>query len=214
MPKFQTQQETWDGNTVNPGTWINGFNTGQVAISGGQMVITLTAGLTNYCGYDSSPNATLVDSSFSSRLVSAGNQSLASLEAYPIQLIKDTNNYVSFMISGNVVAAVKKIAGTRSNVATVTYDSVAMQYYRIREENGTVYWDYGPDGVKWTNLASIAVSNLFAITSLYMEPTAGTWQIEASTSTVIMDNFNYIPSNKPGNLLANVKVGNGMGKAG
>lgn len=214
MPKLHTLQETWDGQYQNAGSWVGQFNTGQITYTNGRLNIALPSGSTQYHGFDSAPDSTLVDSSYTTRIIDAGNQSLVSVECYPIELVKDTNNIVYFLISGGTLYAVKKVAGTSTNIVTATYDVNVHVWFRIREENNAVYWETSRDGITWTQFASETVANLFAITLLRMEAVAGTWQAEASSTQVIMDNFNYIPTNKPGNMLPNVRVGNGMGRAG
>jgi len=214
MPKLHTLQETWDGQYQNPGSWVGQFNIGQITYTNGQLNIALPSGSNQYHGFDSAPDSSLVDSSYTTRVIDAGNQSLISVECYPVQLVKDTNNTIYFLISGGTIYAVKKVAGTSTNIATATYTSNVHVWFRIREENNVVYWETSRDGITWTQFTSETVANLFAITLLRMEAVAGTWQAEASSTQVIYDNFNYIPTNKPGNLPPNVKVGNGMGRSG
>ena len=46
---------------------------------------------------------------------------------------------------------------------SLTYSSATHAYWRIREANGTVYWDTSPDGASWTNAATAAASALGTI---------------------------------------------------
>ncbi len=214
MPKLHTLQETWDGQYQNAGSWVGQFNITQITYANGQLNIALPSGSALYHGFDSAPDSSLVDSSYTTRVIDAGNQSLVSVECYPVQLVKDSSNTIYFLISGGTVYAVKKVANASTNIATVTYDSTVHIWFRIREQNNVVYWETSRDGITWTQFASETVANLFAITLLRMEAVAGTWQAETSSTQCIYDNFNYIPTNKPGNILPNVRVGNGMGRAG
>lgn len=210
MAKLQTFQETWDGGIIHP-QWVGGFNTGTMSIVNGQLVISMPSGNTLYRGFDS-PNFSLIDSYFSSRLVDAGNQALISLEVYPVQLVQNSSNTVWFMVNAGNVYIYKKVANAVTQITSVSYNALTHNYFRIRESNGICYWETSPDGITWNTLYSEA--NPITMTSVYHEVAVGTWQAEATSTIVIMDDFNYVRTNKPGNLLPNVRVGNGMGRSG
>lgn len=72
----------------------------------------------------------------------------------------------------------------------------ANYYFRIREESGTLYWDYSADGVNWTNHASTTTPfhMTAALTSVFLIGNEG---IPASASHAYGDNFNVLPSAPP-----------------
>ena len=108
MPKAQTFQETWNGGAVHA-QWINGFNTSTIFVVSGNLEVGMPSGTTLYRGYQS-PNFSLIDSYFSTHLINAGNQSLTSLEAYPVQLKIDSNNMIWLVVASNNVYVYKRVA--------------------------------------------------------------------------------------------------------
>jgi hypothetical protein len=46
------------------------------------------------------------------------------------------------------------LAGVETDVYSEPYDATAHRWCRIREDQGTVYWEASPDGVNWTFLGS------------------------------------------------------------
>lgn len=180
--------DNFNDNTTDTSKWT-AFNA--PSETGGTLQITSTlAGI--YRGYTSGAY-TLKNSETSMELVDAGNQALASWEVYPVQVLKfnsgSTNN-TSWYVSGGNIQVFIKVAGVRSSIFTATYSNATYRFLRIRESGGTVFYDSSPDSVTWTNRASIAVTSLWDINEVYVEPTAGNWQTEASTTTAILDNFN------------------------
>lgn len=163
-----------------------------------QMTTNLLCELTSTLGagyYTLSSVATydLTGSYAFTQLVDAGNQSIPSLEVYPVHLSAGANA-VSVMISGNVVFAKKKLAGVTTTVgSSVAYNSTTMKWFRIKEVSGTTSWQYAADPTStWTDIATLA--NPITITALNGEIIIGTWQTEGSTSTIKVDNFNCLPN--------------------
>jgi len=108
-----------------------------------------------------------------------------------MELSYANNNFQNQIVithnNGNLLAR-KRINGSYTTVATVTYNSSTMSWWRIREESGITYWDYSGDNQTWTNFANqanpIEVINLIAGLACY----------ENSSATTIVpanfDNFN------------------------
>jgi hypothetical protein len=65
-------------------------------------------------------------------------------------------------------------------------------WFRIRESSGTVYFDYGTDGLNWTNIHSRATEAGFSLDAVYVGWTAGTGSV--LTDEVLWDNVNLPPS--------------------
>lgn len=64
---------------------------------------------------------------------------------------------------GFVLRAIRTVAGVRTVLATVQPDRQAARFLRLRQNAGTVRWDYSPDGFTWTTAASwVSTLNLTA----------------------------------------------------
>lgn len=190
MALFSTLQDNFDDNSINGTLWYT-YGLGVSEASGTSRFATQTTA--QYSGWGSNSAYDLTGSYVEIEFVDAGSRSITSLEIQPIQLIKDANNTIDFFLgSGTTILARKKVAGVRTTVASETYSSTDHRFLRIRESGGTIYWDKAATGGAWVNIGSVA--NPFAITSLTSEYVVGTYSNEASTTTVIFDNFNIVRS--------------------
>lgn len=186
--KAQNHYDNFNGAVLNAAVWPSSYGT--VGFASGGLQYTIASGGANYHGV-TGPTVDLTSSFAMIELVSAGNQALVTLEVFPLQFIYDANNTMTFFINQNVLSVRKTIAGSGSQVGSTTpYSSTTHRFFRIRESNNVVYFDHSPDSRAWTNFQSETVANLFAVTSLVMEPSAGVWSSEASGTTVLLDNYN------------------------
>ena len=191
FPLMSTLKDDFEFGGNDTGKWNTWGSISATATT--NLVAELTSTLAaNYGGYLSNQKYNLTSSYAFAQLVDAGNQSITSLEVYPIELTTGSDA-LSIMINSNTVYARKKISGSYTTVgSTVAYNSTTMKWFRISESGGTTTWAYATDPTStWTTIATLA--NPIAITSLTGGITIGTWQAEGSTSTVKVDNFNCLP---------------------
>lgn len=190
MALTQTLQDNFNDNVRDASKWTS-FGT-LVAETNGELQLTTQLG-GGYKGYTSLATFDLTGSYFSVEVINAGNQALNSLEVALFGM-KDSNNNVFWLISGNLIMAYKKVGGTVTQLATAAYLPAAHKFFRIRELSGTTFWEYSSDGLTWTALHSAA--NPFVITALFLELSTGTWNTEAAVTTAVFDNFNLVTDNK------------------
>ncbi len=187
MALTQTLIDNFNDNTTDLTKWTT---FGTIAETGRQVQFTGNSGSANYSGYTSVVTTYDFTGSFVyCQLINAGNQALVTWQAIPTQVFKDASNSLVWYISGNKIVAQKQIAGSFTDVRNdVAYDSSVHKYFKVRESGGTIFWDFSTDNVTYTNYTSLA--NPFAITSCYLQLTAGMYASEASGSTATFDNFN------------------------
>jgi hypothetical protein len=84
---------------------------------------------------------------------------------FNFQLAPSGAEYIGWAIdnSGNVNA----LSTTGPSANAFSHHVPLPLFLRIREDSGTVYWDYSFDGVNWTN--ALSISDPFALTSLYVD---------------------------------------------
>ena len=189
--------DNFNDNSVNTSSWINNY-TANITESGGTLNFstTLTA---NYFSIVTMNNHSLVNSSITIKVVNAGNQSLTHYGAYPLGLVLNGSNNLIWGIQGNILYAYKTVSGVSSTVASVAYNSAVHKYLRIREDGGTTYFDYSANDTTYTNFTSLA--NPFSLTSLALLLQVGTWDTEAITTTMIVDDLKW-------NGILNIDVAN------
>ena len=120
-------------------------------------------------------------------VIDEGNQSLASYEAYPLVLTDSGElNKLEFNIIGGEISAYQYVEGSSTRLAFDTYDNTAMRYLRIREDGGDIFWETSADNKSWDLFHSVA--NPLGEAHLQLMVQAGTWDVEAETTQLIVDN--------------------------
>lgn len=189
MAALDTLTDNFDDNGFSTTLWTRS-NATQCLEQNQQLELSsILAG--NYVAIDSVATYDLTGSSAFVQVVDPGNvaeSGLSSWEAYPLVLAKDASNALTWLIGYSTIFAIKKVAGVATNLVTAAWDASVYKWVRTRESSGTVYFDYSTDGITWTNFTSLA--NPFTITAVTAEISVGTWQAEAVTSTMKVDNFN------------------------
>jgi phosphatidylinositol-3-phosphatase len=109
----------------------------------------------------------------------------------------DINNFYRFYVSAGSLVCEKKIGGTKSQLGSVAYDSIAHQFLRIRHDpaTGSVVYETAANnsGVPgtWTQQCSdLWNTTAIPVTSVLFEMKAGTSVAEVNPpGTIIFDNF-------------------------
>lgn len=191
--------DNFDDDSRDTSKWTQ-FGAG-IAEANRQLEMT-TQAAGGYMGYTSLQPHKLESSTAHIRLVNAGNQSIVSLEVYPVQFYTDSNNNVFWLVAGGAISAYKRVGGVTTQLATTTYLTNVHKWLRLREQSGTTYWEYSENGTTWVTFHSAA--NPIPVVSGYIEISTGTWQAEAQTTTAKLDNFNvttwqenWRPDNEP-----------------
>jgi hypothetical protein len=184
-------EDNFDDNIFDTTKWTR-WNGTQEAEANNELEITTTTSAVYY-GVNSVGRYDLTASSVFLQWVDEGNTAFSSYEAYPLQLLLDSSNKLQILNAGGTVYYKKVVATSSTTLATEAYSATNHAWLRIREASGTVYFDRSSDGISWTNVTSTTVASLFAVTSLYVEISAGCWAVEASTTTMKIDNFNLEP---------------------
>lgn len=180
------------------GSDVDYLGTGNINVVSSQLQIQALSGGANYSNITSIASYDLTSSYAFIELVSAGNQALVSFEIYPMFLQLDANNALFFLVSGNFIAAYKKIAGVSSIVGSgAAYVNATHRFVRIREENDVIYWDYSADRVTWVAFQNATVASLFAVTALKIRIECGVYANEVSTTQALFDNVNMKNAGQP-----------------
>jgi hypothetical protein len=196
-PDISSLSDDFNDNSINTSLWSltnSAGTTGAEVNSEYEVATTTTAGyatLTTQTGYFMLGGEAYV------RVASAGNQALSSLEVI-FEIFSGaqfSNNEYFWLITNGTIYASKKVNGTNTNLASVSYNASTHAWLKIRESSGTTYWDYSSNGTSWTNFAS--ETSTLGLGLVYPTLTTGTWAAEASGSLSQFDNFNVAPGGTP-----------------
>jgi len=102
------------------------------------------------------------------------------------------NNEIQITKEGPNLILREKIAGVNSDV-TVVYSPSVHTWWRIRESEGTVYWETSTNSRTWTVHRSKILNNLL-VDSIIIQLFSGFWGSETNPGFAVFDNFN-IPAN-------------------
>nr|AUN35700.1 hypothetical protein [uncultured bacterium] len=114
----------------------------------------------------------------------------------------DVDNYYRIYESAGSLIGLKKIAGTKTTLFTITYNSTNHRFLRIRNDSGNVYMDTAPgtSGVPgtWTQQYTETWNSSISTSSIIFELKGGTFQSETNApGTVIFDNFEVASNGTP-----------------
>jgi trimeric autotransporter adhesin len=198
-PKVSTIADTFigsNGSAPNATLWVPfGTSPTVTSIQSNQLNVAITASDTNYGGVESAGLYDLTSSAIFVQGASAGNQSLASLEYFPLQLndAPDLNTIFFYVNSGILYSFVRVNTTTGGSRVTATYSPTTHAWFRIREASGTVYFETSPDGVTWSVFDSLADPFPTAtMQALQVQMAAGCYASEVSSTTCAWDNLNVV----------------------
>jgi hypothetical protein len=143
-------RDNFNDNSLSS-SWVNNYGA-RIAETNNRIEFnTLTTA--NYYSLDSADVYNITSSYAGSQLVNAGNQSLTSLEVYPVQIVSGSTNAKWVITGGNALTSYDT-GGGNQNASSMSHTNG--NYYRIREASGTLYWEYSSDGLNWTSQYSRA----------------------------------------------------------
>lgn len=205
-PLMEKLVDTFPGVALDTTKWVDGsFNGGTQAVAA--TILTLTpAALTASTGAEIDA-IEFYDLTGSYTLANVSLTALQNAETI-LKVVLDANNSFYFDKIGANLTAVKQIANVFTTIATITYNSTTMAWWRIRESAGTTFWDYSSDSITWTNLFNVA--NLLTVTSLQPILQVFDGSSDAAPGTAHYQNYNNPSSVTTTNSSHSMMTGMGM----
>jgi hypothetical protein len=183
--------------TENTSFWNPAFNLGVPVFTTSGVSVTTSTVSAQYSSIETRGTYNLTGGFLSHRLVNPGNQALVSLEIVMAELVDiKYNNKLGFYLNNGSLSAFYRISGTNHFAGTVTFSAAVHVWFRVRESLGTTFWETSPDGLNWSAFFSIV--NQFSVTDLYVVGVdVGTFNVEATSTTVVVDDINVAGSVTP-----------------
>jgi len=156
--------------------------------AGGELVIMPAMTTSEYCGYGSAMGYDLTSSAATVEIKQTPDTA------------KDTATYLTLETEqgileigqeGTDIAMRYEKPGMTADLAVIPYDPVAHRWWRIREQNGTTYWETSANGMTWTIRAQ--APNPVSITTVDVYLIAGTGSAVMTPGEAHFDNFNIGP---------------------
>jgi hypothetical protein len=199
MPKAQALVDRFDGPDIDPAKWEVWGGTGEIVrgrratakIAKGRLVLRTPAGGSNYIGVDSTPFGPLdLTSSFVRAKVDTPLPSGSHECTFEFYKLGDGfANHLLFYISGGSFAA-RSVVDDTADTTTIPYVPTQHSYWRIREADGTVFFETSPEGAlpDWTIHKTVPSPDW--LEAGLVEFTAGHWDTEASPTEARFDHLN------------------------
>ncbi len=184
-------QDDFDDNFIDTNFWDTAGSGSNVAETGQRLEITTNAGAAGaFFSVESRTTYSLDETSVTVELVSAGNQSLVSLNAlFLLELNTTGDNQLMMSVINNVLTFRSRVATVNSDTTT-TYSSTSHRWLRFRETGGTTYFETSPSGIAGTWTVRRSLANPHGSLNYLVALVAGTSASEGSTSLVVFDNLN------------------------
>jgi hypothetical protein len=181
-PKLSTIVDPFTAPAIDTNLWGT-ITAGAVTLDTANdevQVAVPTAAATNTFGTTALYDAT--ESSVYARVGTAanGNGGVRTL----MRIRVDANNSMSMRLEFGVLKLSSIVAGVTTSVTLPTYDPHAHRWWRLRETAGQFYADTSPDGLTWTNQASMAYTYDVTAVSLRFESVSSATEVAGNVSVI------------------------------
>jgi hypothetical protein len=121
------------------------------------------------------------------RLVDAGGAAVNGRSTRAYVRVRSGNDYTVLGVTGGMLEARHELGGDPDVIETASFDADAMRYLRLREADGTVYYEYSDTADSWTPFTEAAAP--FALGAVTVEVGGGN-SATAPASTIVFDDIN------------------------
>lgn len=191
MAKAHTLVDNFNDDSIDQGKWIAYGTPGTAADRlrevNGRVEIRPASGVSGYSGYQSQTTYDLTRSHAAVELVRALSTRAPVAGTY-LRAYIDGNNRVELGISNGLISPGQVVAGAYTFFDERPYDPEQHRWLRLRERDGSTFWETSPDGCDWTVLASRP--SPISLTSVTLSFLTGAYQPVTAPGVVIFDNFN------------------------
>lgn len=163
---------------------------GMLGENGGQFVIQYPPNIEAYAGLVSASAFDLAGSSVVVEVLQAPATSVPAHTA--ITLNGPGDNDLDMFVEEGTLKLGAKTNGNYQDIATKSYSPIEHRWWRIREEDNTIYWETAPDGKTWTTQLERNPSPVPG-TIFDIEFHAGVWSPTPMPGECRLDNLNLPP---------------------
>lgn len=189
LPKLATLTDSFDILDLGRWTKHNEGTAGDITVSGGTLNLKATGDYSVFrsvSAYDATSSQFIIQ-------MSPGDVTGVSGREVGFELFKSsTERYGVIFLSTGSLFMYRYEGGSQTTQATAPYNATEMNWLRIREAGGVVYWDKSPNGVTWTQMSSRTAG--FAMTSVKVDIYAGNFNgTETPARVATFDNVGFVP---------------------
>jgi hypothetical protein len=185
-PKVETLAD--DFSTLDSAKWTYA---GNASIVGNRLQLTVNSTPNTYEGALSVARYSLVASAAFIELPQAASATTGNDRVDTgFALLYDASNLLSWTKEGNSLYAIRRVGGTYTTVATLTYNATTHRWLKISEAGGTIEWWTSTDGETWTSRGTWTTS--FPVDGVQVRLETGIWDVASGFTSALFDNFNVV----------------------
>ncbi len=190
IPKVSALKENFNSGGFDASVW--GFVDSTCSVSNGRLQASTVADSGFYGGIFSARRYDLTDSDLRVELASAGNQNLGSMQAFAqVCHFPGDDPCLSILAQGGTVYVQYGVNAIGSYTAIIgPFPFSNLRHFRMRESASTLYLDLQDDAGTYVNLGSAMTPARTSMQDVTAGFGAGTYQPEATSTTIRWDNIN------------------------
>ena len=177
--------DDFDDDRIDERFWLD--ENGSAQIRDGQLVLSHPADDSSCSHFGSAYAYDLTGRSIGFELVSLPD--IAENVAFRFWLWGESKHVLEITISNETVQFVTGAGEDLRTLASQRYDVSQHRFLRIREADGTVYWETSSDGSDWTQRAKETVANLFDVRFVSLELAGQTSGVITAPAEIRIDNL-------------------------
>ncbi|MDI1447951.1 hypothetical protein QHF85_28065, partial [Polyangium sp. 6x1] len=184
-------QDDFDDGMTNSAKWSNyaeGAGT-SIAESGGNLVATIGAGAVGYAVHYSTEAYDISNCAVFVQVLEVPNPTLQAFAS--LQIGTELDNAIEIVSYQGTLYFHKILAGSFTDVGFLDYDPQEHAFWRIRQQDGTTFWETSPDAQQWTVQAS--APNPLPPGDLYVALVGGIDEAAPNPGRGRFDNLNILP---------------------
>jgi hypothetical protein len=189
MAKAQTLTDNFNDNVTDTTKW-RVFGQGLAEVNQRIEIRPPGNAANTYTGYVSAANYDLTNSAVHIEVV----QTLRRVPGTEVFLSAGAtdDNRVYLGLGGSELVCAQVVGSVYTRLASVPYDSLLHRWWRLRDNEGTVYWEVSPDGSRWTVLFS--KPRPVSLAAAQLKFGTGLSQGIPAPGLAILDSFNVLES--------------------
>ena len=203
MAKAHLFSDNFNDNTQDTAKW-NGFGQLQEVNQRVELRPLPNRSGANFSGYSSRDTHDLTGSSIEVEVVQVLGQMNGTSTL--ISAGPNDDNRVMIAVKSGQLTCIQVVGGVATTLAVCPYDAAAHRWWRLRESQGTTWWEVSPDGERWTALFSKPNPVGINLAACQLVLGAGTFLPIPNPGVAIFDSFNT-PTASPSRRVEERRLG-------
>jgi hypothetical protein len=186
--KASTFKDSFDAGVVGT-EWARSSTSANctIAETGGEGVIVLDITTANECAFVTGSDYDLTSSSAFVAVKTTPNTATPTFSFIAVSIDNGAEVFTLGQDMTDIVCT-ENIATSSVERCRTPFIASMQSFWRLREQAGSLVWEIGPDGVTWTQMASVPYT--FSFADVVIELAAGANSAISNPGTAVFDSYN------------------------